>query len=143
MLQWNTYRLHIYTNRNNEKVRTDFGYIFHGLRNDAEIERERKNEFDKKRQEKTKRENDRAQENTKRNTEDEESNDEDSTEERENRYIDELKSDENETDEKQRLNNDNNSVDLEGVPRGGDDSMVGNGVLVKKKTRKRNTKRRK
>jgi len=37
----------------------------------------------------------------------------------------------------------NNDVGLEGVPRGGEDSMDGQGVLVKKMPRKRNRKRRK
>ena len=117
LLQWNTFQLRIYANKNNEKVRTDFEYIFHELRNDAEIERRRKQQFVKKRK-----------------TEDEQSNDE-----RENKYIYELKSDESETDEKQRPNGEHYSVGLEG----GEVSMDGQGELVKKMPRKRNRKRRK
>ena len=138
LLQWNTYRLRIYTNKNNEKVRTDFEYIFHELRNNAEIERRRKQQFDKNGQDMAKREDDIEKDSKKRKTEDEQSNDEDDKDERENKYIDELKSDESETDEKQRPNGEHYSVGLEG----GEVSMDGQGELVKKMPRKRNRKRR-
>lgn len=130
LLQWNTFQLRIYANKNNEKVRTDFEYIFHELRNDAEIERRRKQQFDKKRQDMAKRE---EKDSKKRKTEDEQSN-EDDKDERENKYIYELKS-----DEKQRPNGEHYSVGLEG----GEGSMDGQGKLVKKMPRKRNRKRRK
>jgi len=139
LLQWNTFRLRIYANKNNEKVRTDFEYIFHELRNDAEIERRRKQQFDKKRQDMAKREYDIEKNSKKRKTEDEQSNDEDDNDDRENKYIDELKSDESKTDEKQRPNGEHYSVGLEG----GEVSMDGQGELVKKMPRKRNRKRRK
>lgn len=139
LLQWNTYRKRIYTNGNNENVGTDFEYIFQELRNYAEIERGRKQQFDKKRQDMAKMEDDIEKDSKKRKTEDEQSSDENDKEERENRYTDELKSDESETDEKQLPNGEHYSVGLEG----GEVSMDGQGVLVKKMSRKRNRKRRK